>query len=395
MKKSKAAIITTSRADYGILFPLIEKMKADKFFDVRLIVTGSHLSEMHGNTIEHIRNDGIHDFDIIKPDKRSDGYKEICQSISEGIYSYTEIFSQNTYDYIIVLGDRYELWPACITAVIHRIPIVHIHGGETTIGAIDECIRHSVTKMAALHFPSIPQYAKRIIQMGENPERVHVVGALGIDNIRSIELMEIEEISNLTGVDFNRGVALMTYHPVTMESYDTGAEQVEIILKTLLESNVFTVITAPNADAGNRIIMDKINSYVDKYCNNFKYIKNLGQKAYLSVLKYARFMIGNSSSGIIESASFKLPVINIGDRQAGRYKPNNVIDCECKRETISMSVKQALSKEFADSIANLQNPYGDGYTANRIIQVLKQIDFINKDILLKKKFYDVDFDSGI
>jgi UDP-hydrolysing UDP-N-acetyl-D-glucosamine 2-epimerase len=390
MCRIKTAVITTSRADYGLLFPLIRSMRDDETFDLYLIVTGSHLSGAHGRTVRQITSDGFNNFEIIDMTNDSDTESAVCDSIALGINRFSDIFSSKKFDLMIVLGDRYELWPACIAAVIHKVPIAHIHGGETTFGAIDECIRHSVTKMAFLHFPSIEAYGRRIIQMGEDPERVYVVGALGIDNIREISLMSMEELNSLTGVDFNEKVALMTYHPVTLDEYEMGAGQIEEILNALLSiENIKVLITAPNADVGYSSILKTILSYTELYPAKFKFVTSLGQRAYLSALKYACMMIGNSSSGIIESASFKLPVVNVGDRQAGRFKPANVIDCECMAESVKAAVSKAISAEFAQSISNLENPYGDGKTADRIIKILKQIDFRDKSALLKKKFYDI------
>lgn len=392
MDKIRTAVITTSRADYGLLHPLIKKISDDEAFDFNLIVTGSHLSSLHGRTVEHIINDGFKKFDVVDMTGESDTESGICESVATGICGFSKLYSSKKLDLVVVLGDRYELWTACMAAAIHKVPIAHIHGGETTFGAIDECIRHSITKMAFLHFPSIEVYGKRIIQMGEEPERVHVVGALGIDNVREIDLMSIEELVAFTGVNFKKKVALMTYHPVTLDGYEKGAGQTEEILNALLSiQDMSVLITAPNVDAGNNSILNKILRYAELYPVKFRFIQSLGQRAYLSSLKYACLMVGNSSSGIIESASFKLPVVNIGDRQAGRLKPTNAIDCECSMESIKVAINKAMSEDFTKSISNLQNPYGDGKTADRIIKILKQTNFSDKAGLLKKKFFDIRY----
>jgi UDP-hydrolysing UDP-N-acetyl-D-glucosamine 2-epimerase len=390
MDKIRVAVITTSRADYGLLVPLMKKIREDEFFDFSLIVTGSHLSNIHGRTVERIIDDGFTNFDTVDTAGGSDTENGVCKSIASGVCGFSKIYTKRKPDLIIVLGDRYELWPACMAAVVHKVPIAHLHGGETTFGAIDECIRHSVTKMSFLHFPSIEVYAKRIVQMGEDPDRVHVVGALGIDNINEIDLMGIDELKAYTGANFKRKVALMTYHPVTLDEYEKGVGQTEEILNALLSIEELEVlITAPNMDAGNNAIINTILRYAALYPAKFKFVKSLGQRAYLSSLKYSCLMIGNSSSGIIESASFKLPVVNIGDRQAGRLKPFNVIDCECSMKSIKAAIIKAMSEEFSEYISDLKNPYGDGKTAERIIEILKQIDFHDKARLLKKKFFDI------
>ncbi len=389
MNKLKVAAVTTSRADYGLLYPLIKRMAEDEFFEVRIIAMGSHLSSFYGNTWGIIKQDDLCEVENIFMYPESDTEPDICNSIATGLREFSKLLSEKKQDLLVALGDRYELWPACIACAVHKVPIAHIHGGETTFGSMDETVRHSVTKMASIHFPAMEIYAKRIIRMGEDPERVFVVGALGIDNIKNHKLMCIDELSAYTGLDFKNGIALMTYHPETLEEYPSSSAQAEEILEALLETGLVTLITMPNADVGGRRIYEKVMQYTDNYPNRFRLIKNMGQSAYLSAMKYARLMIGNSSSGIIESASFKLPVVNIGDRQGGRFKPPNVIDCICSKDKISDSINKALSDDFIKSMAALKNPYGDGKTADRIIEKLKSVDFRSRSELLKKRFYDL------
>ncbi len=388
MNKLKTAVVTTSRADYGLLYPLIKKMSEDDFFHTGIIATGSHLSPLHGLTSDIVKEQSCCEYSEIDTYSGSDTETGICNSIASGLTGASRLLSQKKPDLIIVLGDRYELWPVCMASVIHKVPIAHIHGGETTIGSTDEAVRHSVTKMAAIHFPSIEQYAARIIQMGEDPKRVFTVGALGLDNIKDIESMNSDELNEYTGLDFNNNVALMTYHPATLDEYASSSNQVREILNALLETGLVTLVTMPNADVGGLKIYDEIIKYVNEYPVKFKLVKNMGQIAYLSAMKYAGLMIGNSSSGIIESASFKLPVVNVGDRQGGRFKPPNVIDCGCSKEEILKSIGKALSVGFKKSISGLENPYGDGNTSDRIINILKSINFRDGSKLLNKKFYD-------
>lgn len=389
MDKLKTAVVTTSRADYGLLYPLIRKMSEDEAFHTGIIVMGSHLSTLHGHTADIVKEHSLCDYDEIRTYTGDDTESGICSSMASGLKGFSEFLSRKNPDLIIVLGDRYELWPVCMASVIHKVPVAHIHGGETTIGSTDEAVRHSVTKMASIHFPSIGQYAGRIIQMGEDPKRVFTVGALGIDNIKGIELMSQDELNAYTGIDFGNNVALMTYHPVTLDHYHSSSDQTREILNALLETGLVTLVTMPNADVGGLNIYNEIMNCVKEYPQKFKLIRNLGQAAYLSAMKYARLMIGNSSSGIIESASFKLPVVNVGDRQGGRFKPENVIDCICSKDEIVNSIKKALSAGFLQSISGLENPYGDGSTADRIIKILKTIDFCDRSRLIKKRFYDM------
>lgn len=392
MKKLNIMVVTTSRADYGLLYPLIKKMKEDGYFNLYLIATGAHLSSFHGSTIEKIKEAGFIVDSIVDLNQKGDTENDLCNSIAIGINGFSRIIIEYEPDAVLVLGDRYELWSVCIPAVIHKVPIIHLHGGEATHGLVDDPIRHSITKMASVHFPSIDIYGKRIIQMGEEPENIYIVGALGIDNIKNIDLMDKKALSEYIGIDFaNKDVALMTYHPVTLEEYGAGSLQVREILEALLETQLFTLITMPNSDTGSNEIYKVKAEFVKLFPEKFKMVKNLGQRAYLSAMKHSKLMIGNSSSGIIESASFRLPVVNVGDRQAGRFKPINVIDTICSKEYILKAINRALSDEFINSISELDNPYGDGNTAERIVKILKSINFADKSRILKKGFFDLDF----
>lgn len=385
-------VVTTGRADYGLLYPLIIKIIENDCFELQLIATGTHLSPVHGKTIQLIEEDGLQVTEKIEMTMKSDTENAISNSISIGLMGFSKIYDRLRPDLVIVLGDRYELWSVCMPAVIHKIPIAHIHGGEATFGLIDDPIRHSVTKMSAFHFASIDLYAKRIIQMGENPERVFVVGAIGLDNIKTIPLMTCKELSECTNVDFAGKVALMTYHPVTLDNYDSAEQQIQEVLDALVKTDLFILTTMPNSDTSGNIIYQKLESYSQQYPEKFKLIKNLGQKAYLSAMNFSELMVGNSSSGILESASFKLPVLNIGDRQGGRFKPINVVDCVCSQEAITNSINKVLSHEFKQSIAYLESPFGDGDTSTRIVKVLETVDFNNKSEFLKKGFYELNHD---
>lgn len=380
-------VVTTGRADYGLLYPLIKKIEKSEKLNLIFCATGSHLSKFHGYTLDLIKNDNIAVDYKVDLEIGSDTEKDICSSISIGIQGFSEVFLKNRPDVLVLLGDRYELFCAAIPAVIHKIPVAHIHGGEVTKGAVDDSVRHSVTKMSSLHFASLEIYRKRIIQMGEFPERVFNVGAIGIDNIKNTKLPGIDELNSITGTDFRKKTALLTYHPVTLDDYLSPGKQINEILGAIYSFDFCTVATMPNADAGNSHIFNALKNFSEKYPQKLILVKNLGQRVYLGAMKYCSLIIGNSSSGIIESPYFKSPVVNIGDRQAGRFKAENIIDCECKKEVIAKAIEKALSLEFKKKIGDMSNPYGEGDAAGKIVKIIEKTDFSDKSFL-KKGFYD-------
>jgi UDP-hydrolysing UDP-N-acetyl-D-glucosamine 2-epimerase len=380
-------VVTTGRADYGLLYPLIKKIEKSEKLNLILCATGSHLSKFHGYTLDLIKNDNIAIDYKVDLKIESDTEKDICSSISIGIQGFSEVFLKNRPDVLVLLGDRYELFCAAIPAVIYKIPVAHIHGGEVTKGAVDDSVRHSVTKISSLHFASLEIYRKRIIQMGEFPERVFNVGAIGIDNIKNTKLPGIDELNSITGTDFRKKTALLTYHPVTRDDYSSPGKQINEILEAIYNFDFCTVATMPNADAGNSQIFNALKNFSEKYPEKLILVKNLGQRVYLGAMKYCSFIIGNSSSGIIESPYFKTPVVNIGDRQAGRFSADNIIDCECKKKSIERAVEKALSLEFKKKIENMVNPYGEGDTAEKIINIIERTDF-SSESFIKKGFYD-------
>lgn len=392
MQTINVMTVTTGRADFGLLLPLVRELGRVPHFNTQVAATGTHLSERHGMTVNLVeQTEGVILTDRVEMTPAADTEHDICTAVSKGLSGFSRVYQEHAPDLVVVLGDRYELWSVCIAAVLHRIPIAHLHGGEATFGIIDDPIRHSVTKMSALHFASLEAYARRIIQMGEDPQRVFTVGAIGLDNILHAEHMTLEELNAFTGVDFNQPVALMTYHPVTLDDYGSGEQQVKEILEAIQDSGVTVIMTMPNADTSGDTIFQQLQRYADQHPEQFRLVKNLGQKAYLTAMKYAAFMIGNSSSGIIEGASFHLPVVNIGDRQAGRVKPANVIDCPCEKQAITAAINTARSDAFRTGIEHLESPYGDGHTAERIAGILSTIDLSDKTPYLKKGFRDIEF----
>ncbi|MEO5347337.1 MAG: UDP-N-acetylglucosamine 2-epimerase [Magnetococcus sp. YQC-9] len=337
-----------------------------------------------GETIRFIQADG-HAVTPIPMTPEEDSEHGICRAVAVGLNGFSDFFCTHRPDIVLVLGDRFELWAVCMAAVLHKIPIAHLHGGETTLGALDDVIRHTITKMATWHFPALAEYARVIQAMGEDPERVHVVGALGIDAIVNTPPLAPEELTRLTGLDFlSQPVALLTYHPVTRDALTEAALQTRTILDALLDTNLGTLITMPNLDAGGTAILAVLENVCQTHPDRFRLVKSLGQRGYLTAMRHAALMIGNSSSGILEAASFRLPVVNIGDRQAGRIRPTNVIDCPCATEAIRAALNQARSEPFRASLTALINPYGDGRTAARIARILAEVDLSDRSALLKK-----------
>lgn len=379
------AVITATRAEYGLLKPLILALQKDDYFQCDVIATGTHLLEKYGHTIDYIREDGIpiaHEVAILHDGESQE------QVIANALIEFSKVYQKENYDAVVVLGDRYELYGICIPAMFRRIPIIHLHGGEKTEGAMDEKIRHSITKMSSIHFPSIEEYAKRIIQMGENPKYVHAVGALGIDNIVHLPLLSKDELSESLGVVLEDKYALVTFHPVTMESVEDMKRQVCDVFEVLVESGIQSIVTMPNSDVGGDDILEIIKKYADSYSDKIKLFSSLGQVRYLSCMKYAEIVYGNSSSGILEAASFRVPTIDIGDRQKGRVAADSVIHCKCDKESIKKALELAQSRDFRNKLANVINPYGDGNTATRIVDILKNTDWTDETIV-KKEFYDL------
>ncbi|OLN33516.1 UDP-N-acetylglucosamine 2-epimerase [Desulfosporosinus metallidurans] len=351
------------------------------------MATGMHLSEDFGLTYKEIESDGIFidaKIDVLQND---DSNKAMSKAIGIGVIGFAEYFDRNQPDMVIVLGDRFEIFSAVIAASVACIPIAHLYGGETTEGAIDEFFRHSISKMSYLHFTSTEQYRQRVINMGETPDRVFNVGAIGVENILSMPLLTKDELARSISFDLNRPYALVTFHPVTLEK-DTSTKQIEEILSALDETNGLNYIfTKVNADANGRAINNKIGAYCEEKENAIAFT-SMGVLRYLSAMKYCEMVIGNSSSGIMETPSFKKPTINIGDRQKGRICAKSVISCEPEKHAIIKSIDKARSQQFLQEIANQISPYGDGKTSKKIVAVIK--DFLDNDkINLKKSFYDV------
>jgi UDP-hydrolysing UDP-N-acetyl-D-glucosamine 2-epimerase len=344
-----------------------------------------HLSHRFGNTVRAIEEDGFTIADRVEMQLCSDTPEGIASSMGRGTISYAESYARVTPDILVVLGDRFEMHAAALAALPFNIPVAHIHGGESTEGAIDEALRHSITKMSHLHFTSTEVYAQRVIQMGEEPWRVTVSGAPGLDNLNSIRLLTRQELSERFSLALDGATLVATYHPVTLEYRDTKAHLVEF-LGALSQVDQSIIFTSPNSDTGNQVVLEGIKEFADQR-QNVQITANLGTQGYFSLMSHASAMVGNSSSGIIEAASFELPVVNVGDRQRGRIHSENVIDVGINRQEILGGLSTALSPGFRAGLAGIQNPYGDGFATERIVSRLSSVSI--DDRLIKKRFYDL------
>ncbi len=382
----KICVVTGTRAEYGLLYWLIKGLDAEETIQMQLCVTGMHLSPEFGNTFRQIEKDGFQIDKKVEMLLSSDTAIGIGKSIGLGVIGFSEAFAELSPNLVVLLGDRFEILAAATSAMIAKIPIAHCHGGEATEGLIDEAIRHSITKMSQVHFVSTEEYKNRVIQLGEQPARVFNVGALGIENINKLQLYQKETF--LESIDFKLAQenVLVTFHPVTLEDA-TAERQFKDLLKALDElHNCNIIFTKPNADTDGRIIIELIDNYVRQSVNKAVSFTSLGQLRYLSALQYMSCVVGNSSSGLIEVPSFRIPTVNIGDRQRGRIKASSIIDCTPDYESIKKAIEKALSKDFKEVANKTSNPYDRGNASEQIVSVIKGIDLKQ---IVKKKFYDI------
>lgn len=379
----KVAVITGTRADYGILYPVLKAIDSSENLKLQLIVCGMHLCPDFGMTIKEIEKDGFQISDKFETVFSSDTGSSMAKTVGLSIMYITQSFERLKPDIVLVLGDRGEMLAAAIAACYMNIPVAHIHGGEVS-GTVDESIRHAITKLSHIHFPATLDSKNRIIKMGEKEENVFVVGAPGLDVIKSTKYMSREEFLNKFGLKDDK-IILMTQHPVTTEIDDVDF-QIRETLNAIVSIGKQTVITYPNSDSGGRIIIRRIEEYRQKY-SFIKVYKNLSQYDYLNLLNNADVMVGNSSSGIIEAASFKLPVVNIGTRQNGRLRGINVMDAAYSRKEIINAINKSLYDDnYIKSLDKCINPYGDGNASGRIVKILNDIK-IDRNLIQKKITY--------
>ena len=380
----KICIITGTRAEYGLLRLVMQKIKDDPELTLQIIATGMHLSPEFGLTYLEIEYDGFHIDRKVEMLTSSDTSVGIAKSMGLGMIGFADALNELSPDLIVVLGDRFEIFSAVSAALVARIPVAHLHGGEATEGLIDEAIRHSITKMSHLHFVAAEEYRRRVIQLGEQPDRVFLVGGLGIDNIKNLNLLDREALEASLNFKLGPKNLLVTFHPVTLETA-TAAEQMAEILAELSElEDTKLIFTMPNADTDGRVMIKMVEGFVAEHTNACAF-KSLGQLGYLSCISHVDGVIGNSSSGLAEVPSFKKGTINIGDRQRGRLQAASVINCDPNRQSIATAIKTLYSSNFQMSLSKVWNPYGEGGASEKILQIIKSVGVGD---LLKKHFYD-------
>lgn len=380
----KICVVTGSRAEYGILRVLMAAIKNDPELTLQVIATNQHLSKLQGETYKEIERDGFTiDYKVyIADDKAPDNANTTAKAISRGVSGFADAFDALKPDLLLILGDRYEMLALASTALIYKIPIAHLHGGEITEGAFDDAIRHAITKMSHLHFTSTEAYRQRVIQLGEQPIRVFNVGALGVENVMKTNFMPKEEIERSLGFQLTDKCLLCTYHPVTLSNM-SSEDQVLNLLRALDDYQDYHIIfTYSNSDTNSQIIIKRIQEYVDRNPGRCIFIPSLGQRRYFSVLKYMKAVIGNSSSGIIEVPSFGIPTLDIGDRQKGRIAAESVMHCGYSTEEI----KEGLAKVLAFQAKSIDNPYYKEGTCAAILNTIKNYPLDN---LVQKHFYDI------
>ncbi|WP_196210796.1 UDP-N-acetylglucosamine 2-epimerase [Citrobacter sp. Res13-Sevr-PEB04-36] len=380
----KVAVFTGTRAEYGLLYWLMKDIQSDEELQLQLLVSGMHLSPEFGNTWQQIEQDGFSIDEKIEILLSSDSPVGIAKSMGLGVLGFADALSRLKPDVLVILGDRFEALAAAQTAMILRIPVFHLHGGEITEGAYDDAIRHAITKLSYLHGTSTEEYKKRVVQLGENPARVANVGAIGLDHLKRGKFMTVEELSTSLNFSLKKPYVVVTYHPVTL-----GYEPAEASFTALLDAldkfpELQVILTYPNADDGGRKIIPLLEAYAAKSPERVKAIPSLGQVRYLSAVKYASAVVGNSSSGIIEVPAFDVPTVNIGVRQKGRIAAQSVLNCDATTESITATLTCAISRSYIREGEQISNPYGQGNTSAKIIEMIKSMNFVPS-----KTFYDI------
>lgn len=385
--KRKICFFTGTRAEYGIMSRLMRMVADSQEFEIQIVATNMHLSPEFGLTYKEIENDGFVINKKVEMLLSSDTANGTLKSMGLAVIGFADALEELKPDLAVILGDRYEMLAAAQSCLIYKIPVAHLYGGEITEGAYDDSIRHAITKMSCLHFTSTEEYRKRIIQMGEQPERVFYVGSLGVDNIRNEAAMPLEELENSLDFKLGNKFLLITFHPVTMEN-STAAAQCDDLLKALEDINdeYQLLFTLPNSDTDGRVIVSRVKDYVNAHNGKSLAVTSLGKKRYYSALKYAFAVIGNSSSGLVEAPSFGIPTLNIGDRQKGRARGGSIVDIAATYQDIKSGLQKALSADFRQIAASAKNPYEKTNTLQNIFDVLKNYPLDN---IVKKHFYDI------
>ncbi len=381
----KICVVTSSRADYGLLRWVMQGIKDDPKLNLQVIATGMHLSPTFGLTYRVIEEDEFRIDAKVEILGSSDSPVAIAESMALALAGTAKAFSELKPDLVVVLGDRFEIFAATAAALVSKIPVAHLHGGETTVGAFDEAFRHSITKMSHLHFVATDEYRSRVIQLGENPKNVYLVGGLGIDSIKNLPLLSREELEGQLGIEFGAKSLLITFHPVTLD-VESPENQMKELLAALTQLKDTTLIfTMPNADTGGHVLIKMIEEFVSQN-ENAKVFTSLGQLKYLSCISYVDGVVGNSSSGITEVPTFKKGTINVGDRQLGRTQAASVINCEPTEKDIESAIKTLYSLEFKSNLAAINSPYGEGGASARVVKALKEASL---EGIIKKTFHDL------
>lgn len=384
--KRKVCIVTGTRAEYGLFYWVMKAIENDPHLELQLIVTGMHLSPEFGLTYKEIEQDGFIINKKVEMILSADTPGSIAKSTGLGMIGCADALSELQPDILLVLGDRFEIFASVFSAVLSRIPIAHIHGGETTQGAFDEAIRHSITKMAYLHFVATEEYRKRVIQLGEDPDRVFLIGGMGADTIAKTDLLGKEDLEKKIGFKFGPRNLMVTFHPVTLEK-STASKQFNELLKALTTlKNTHFIFTFPNADTDGRIISELINSFAKKNPGKSVAFASLGRINYLSSLQFVDAVVGNSSSGLTEAPTMKIGTINIGDRQKGRVKADSVIDCGPQMDSIINAFHKLYFDSFQEALKTVKNPYEKVSSSDNIVNVLRTYQLPEEP---KKAFYDL------
>ena len=388
MKKKQICVVTATRAEYGLLHPLILKLREAKEFAVSVVVTGAHLSPEFGLTYQEIESDGIEIDKKIEILLSADTQSAVSKCMGLALLGFADYFAERSFDAVVLLGDRYETLAVACAAMNARIPIVHLYGGEITEGAVDDGIRHAITKLSYLHMTSTEEYRCRVIQMGEQPDRVWTVGAVGLENALHAEKPTLIELSESLGWKLkDHEYAVVTFHPVTLEDNTAEVQAGELLAAIDAFPDLQFIVTKANADAGGRVINKMCEAYAAIH-DNMRVYPSLGMQRYLTAVQNSAFVLGNSSSGLVEVPSFHVPTINIGDRQKGRMRAKSVIDCKTDCQSIIPSIRQALGMRESVALRNVSNPYGDGETTSKILMHMRE-GLIDKSVNLQKKFFNV------
>jgi GDP/UDP-N,N'-diacetylbacillosamine 2-epimerase (hydrolysing) len=386
MKKKKICVVTGTRAEYGLLRWLMVGINKSTKLELQIIATGMHLSPEFGLTYKEIENDGFKIDRKVEMLISSDTPTAISKSTGLGLIGIADAYKDLNPDVVVLLGDRFEIISASLAALFAAIPIAHIHGGETTEGAFDEAIRHSITKMAWWHFVGAKEYEKRVVQLGEDPRRIFNVGGMGVDAIKQTKLLPKNDLMNKTKMKLGKKNLLITYHPVTLEK-QTSQKNFQILLNVLNElKDTYLIFTMPNADSDGRIIKNMITNFIKNHPAKAISFASMGSLNYLSTLQYVDGVVGNSSSGMSEAPTFKIGTINIGDRQKGRLKAESVIDCEPTKNSIKYAISKLYESEFQQKLKHVKNPYGDGNATEKILDILHDSPIPSE---LKKAFYNI------